>query len=473
MKIKNKILSSFLLTAAFTFIFATVSSVSIFAAVEVYLDGTKLHYKEAQPQIINDWTMVPLTETATLFEMTPTWDSKTRTMVFTSSGRTMVHTINDNKISVNGITVPFEENCRSTIVNDRTLMPIRMLSESIGAKIEWDFYGDDLVIDIWTNAGDSTPASVAQEEQPTPTPAPVQAQTPTNAIEIYSVAQSRSTIEAGQSFRLSVDTNEYATMVKVTDFDGNLLEEVTDFEEDERDQVRYFNFSLKPEEIGEVSLKIYAGNEDGYSLASKNLTVQVEGIVKTIFIENIKLSSNSIAPGKDVDLLFYTSKNVTRVTVSDDTGVLRRLTKPVNTTNNYFVWETYLYAENKVGDYTYVITAYDINGANESEDVVLSVKNASSSISSDGVIQSMTYKKANAGDRCYITVITTDKVEEIEMKDHNDDVILSTSRPVETSGSKRTWEFHFRPDDSASYYIYVYDADDKKLEDKTLFIEVN
>ena len=475
MKIKSKILSSFLLTAMFTCIFALASNVNIFAAVEVYLDGTQLTYREAQPQIINDWTMVPLTETAEHFEMTPTWDSKTRTMVFTSPGRTMIHTINDNKIYVNGEVAPFEENCRSTIVNDRTLMPIRMLAESIGAKVEWEFYGSDLIIDIWTSTDDnatveSYQGSNGNDSNIPQTPAPAADQTPTDLIEIYAVAQNRTTIEPGESVRISADTNKAATMVKVTDFEGNLLREVTDFEED--DQGRYFNVRITPEETGEVSLKIYAGNEDGYSLASKNLTVQINAVVKNIFIESIKLSSNTVAPGKDVDIIFYTSKNVTRVTIADDKGVFRRLSKCINTTTNYNVWETFVYAESKVGEYTYTITAYDINGASEEATFIVPVKEGSNDTPTSGFIQKMEYEKAGSGEKCKVTITTSNKVETLKMLDYNDELIISESEPDSESGSTRVWKFSFRPDYSDGYDIYVYDANGKELENTTMQIDV-
>ena len=473
MIIKNKNISSFLLTAMFTFMFCLASSVSIFAAVDVYLDGVPLSYSDAQPQIINDRTMVPLRETAYHFNMTPTWDAATKTMVFTGNGRTIIHTIYDNKIYVNGTAVEFDFS--SVIVNDRTLMPIRMLAEAIGCAVEWDTHGSDIVVDIWTDTTDYSAPPAQNQDDPNPStpsvPEPAKIPASTDSITIYAVAQDRTIIEAGQTLRISVDTNKMATMVKVTDFDGNLLREVTDYEEN--DQGRVFNISITPEELGEVSLKIYAGNDGNYSLASKNITVIVNGVVKNIFIESIKLSSKSVEPGRDIDLVFYTSKNVKRVIISDDQGVVKRLSNRSDVTSNYYIWKTFLYAENKVGEYTYTITAYDEDDVSESADFILSVKAASASNSANTIIQKVDYEKADAGARCYITVTTNNTVDELKMRDRHNDLVRSISADrAEVSGSQLIWTFFILPEDNDNYYLYAFDRYGEEIDSKTVYIEV-
>ena len=476
MKIKTKILSSFLLTAVFTFVLSVVSNVNTFAAIEVYMDGVQLHYTDVEPQIVNDRTMVPLAATATHFGMTYVWNGETRTMVFSGNGRTMIHTVYDNKIYVNGIPVEFNDvGMNSVIVNDRTLMPIRMLAEAIGCVVEWDDLG---IVDIWTDVGEYTTPSYPSEDnsnQNTPAPStPSQqgsSQSPTGQVTIYAVAQDKTAIETGQSFRVSVDTNLVATMVKITDFDGNLLQEITEFTEDT--QGRYFKATVTPEETGEVSLKIYAGNEGGYSLESKNLTVVVNAIVKNIFIESIKLSSKSVEPGRDVDVIFYTSKNVTRVVISDDHGTVRKLSNRNDYTNNYYIWETYLYVPDEVGDYTYKITAYDYNDASESESFVVPVKLGAATGNTDGIIKTFDYVRADAKEKCNITVTTDRDVDELQMKTRDGELVSSTTRPAETSGTTLTWKFHIRPDYSENYYLYAFDSNGKEIDYMTVYIDVN
>jgi len=461
--VKSKFLSSFMLSAVFTLAFSLISSVSALAAIEVYMDGVELHYTDVQPQILNNRTMVPLAATAEHFGMTYVWNGATRTMVFSGNGRTMIHTVYDNKIYVNGIPVEFD--FTSIIVNDRTLMPIRMLAEAIGCVVEWD---DSGIVDIWTDVGShSTPAPSAQAPAPAQVSEP---QTPTELITIYAVAQNKTNIEAGQEVRISVDTNKAANIVKITDFDGHLITESTNYTEDS--QGRYFDISINPDQDGENSLIIYAGNDDGYSLSSKNLTVTVTKIVKNIFIESIRLSSKAVEPGKDVDIVFYTSKNVKRVTIFDEDGyAVRKLNNRNDYTDNHYIWDNYIFAENKPGDYVYTITAYDEAGASESATFNLTVKSAST-VNTDKVIQKVEYEKVAARAKCDLTVTTGTAAQKLIVRDRYDELLREISTPPTASGSTRIWNFYIRIDYSDDYYIYVYDSNGDELERRTESIDV-
>jgi hypothetical protein len=80
--------------------------------------------------------MLPLRVIGEALGMTLDFDSATSTATMTATGLRVTHVINTNIITVNGTARTFDAS--STIVDGRTLMPVRMLAEAIGANVEWD-----------------------------------------------------------------------------------------------------------------------------------------------------------------------------------------------------------------------------------------------------------------------------------------------------------------------------------------------
>jgi hypothetical protein len=91
---------------------------------------------EVPPQIINDRTMLPFRAIGEALGMVVDFDNETRTATMTADGITVTHIILTNEITVNGVTSTFDVS--SVIVDNRTLMPVRMLVEAIGAQVDWD-----------------------------------------------------------------------------------------------------------------------------------------------------------------------------------------------------------------------------------------------------------------------------------------------------------------------------------------------
>ncbi len=103
--------------------------------ISVVLDGTKLSF-DVPPQIINDRTMVPLRAIFEALGATVAWHQSTRT-VSSDKGLTSVSlTIDSSRMTVNGKTVYLDS--PACIVDDRTLVPVRAISEAYGAEVEWD-----------------------------------------------------------------------------------------------------------------------------------------------------------------------------------------------------------------------------------------------------------------------------------------------------------------------------------------------
>ena len=102
--------------------------------VAVTLDGEKIEFDVA-PQIINDRTMVPLRAIFEALGATVNWDEAARKVTSTKGDKTIELTIDSDTMYVNGEAVTLDS--PATIVDSRTLVPIRAISESFGLKVDW------------------------------------------------------------------------------------------------------------------------------------------------------------------------------------------------------------------------------------------------------------------------------------------------------------------------------------------------
>ena len=103
--------------------------------ITVTIDGRQIAF-DVPPQIINNRTMVPL---RTIFESlgaTVDWNNETKTVTSTKGGTTVSLTINSPVLYVNGNAVTLDT--PACIVNNRTLVPVRAISEAFNANVKWD-----------------------------------------------------------------------------------------------------------------------------------------------------------------------------------------------------------------------------------------------------------------------------------------------------------------------------------------------
>lgn len=119
------------------------SAVSVSAAQEVtvLLNGEKLEF-DVPPQIIDDRTMVPLRTIFEAFDALVEWieadqmilasyDSKLLSMVIGQQEFVLTDAATGEKAVIQ-LDVPAQ------IVNDRTLVPLRAIAESLSAEVNWN-----------------------------------------------------------------------------------------------------------------------------------------------------------------------------------------------------------------------------------------------------------------------------------------------------------------------------------------------
>lgn len=126
-----------LLAIAFALILPIMfqQSVEANSPIRVLLDGKTLTFD--QPPIIqNNRVMVPMRVIFEELGATVHWDSRTNGITATKTGTTVSLVINNSNARINGQVNQLDS--PAIIRNGRTLVPIRFVSEALGASVQWD-----------------------------------------------------------------------------------------------------------------------------------------------------------------------------------------------------------------------------------------------------------------------------------------------------------------------------------------------
>lgn len=89
-----------------------------------------------QPRIINDRTMVPLRSIFEALGATVKWDNSTKTVTSVRGDITVKLTIGDHEMKKNDTAIALDS--PAVIVDSRTLVPVRAVSEAFGCKVLWN-----------------------------------------------------------------------------------------------------------------------------------------------------------------------------------------------------------------------------------------------------------------------------------------------------------------------------------------------
>ena len=103
--------------------------------VKVVCNGNVLAFTTL-PTIENDRTLVPM---RFLFEQMGAdvdWDNATQTAIVKKQGDTISFSINDTEAKVNNTVKTMDVPAR--LINDKTMIPLRFLSEELGYSVQWD-----------------------------------------------------------------------------------------------------------------------------------------------------------------------------------------------------------------------------------------------------------------------------------------------------------------------------------------------
>ncbi|UFJ41325.1 copper amine oxidase N-terminal domain-containing protein [Brevibacillus humidisoli] len=128
------------------------------AQVKVKVDGSLVNFPDAQPYIdeSNSRTMVPARFVSEALGYQVFWNEATRKVIIHKmvGGKGFIVTlkVGENKAEVDGKVVTFD--AKAVIKNDRTFVPLRFVSESFGADVDW--IADQRLVVITTDDGAGT-----------------------------------------------------------------------------------------------------------------------------------------------------------------------------------------------------------------------------------------------------------------------------------------------------------------------------
>lgn len=120
--------------------------------VKVYLDGNQMFF-DVPPVIEDGRAMAPLRAIGEALGAEVGWEGQSQVVTLDMPATNIELKIGDPVAHVNGIAVVLDVPAK--IINGRTLVPLRFVSEYFGAGVQWD--GGSRVITIATNPGKSMP----------------------------------------------------------------------------------------------------------------------------------------------------------------------------------------------------------------------------------------------------------------------------------------------------------------------------
>ncbi|MBQ6554231.1 MAG: hypothetical protein IJL89_03260 [Firmicutes bacterium] len=131
---------------AITFlVFAICASVSVNAAdsINVIINGEPM-YSDVPAQIIEGRTMVPMRGVFEALDADVNWNGETKTITACKNETVIKMTIGEMSFYKNDVSVSLD--VPAQIIDGRTLVPVRAVSESLGCNVEWDNASKTVII---------------------------------------------------------------------------------------------------------------------------------------------------------------------------------------------------------------------------------------------------------------------------------------------------------------------------------------
>lgn len=115
--------------------------------VFVAIDGKKLNNLTMPPIILNSYTLVPAREVFEGLGAEVTWNAEVEQVHIATDDNNLLIPIDSSKAYVNGKTVDMQTEAK--IINNKTMIPLRFVSTSLGFEIDWD--NNSRIANIATN----------------------------------------------------------------------------------------------------------------------------------------------------------------------------------------------------------------------------------------------------------------------------------------------------------------------------------
>lgn len=132
------------ISAILLMLFALATAAGAESDIQININNEKFE-NQTEATIINDRVLVPMREIFEYFGAKVYWDGGTKTVTAVTDGDAVILQIDNDKLFKPGED-PVELDVAPTIINDRTMVPIRAVAAGLGADVDWD--GDTRCVSI-------------------------------------------------------------------------------------------------------------------------------------------------------------------------------------------------------------------------------------------------------------------------------------------------------------------------------------
>ena len=131
----------FITSCVLTILFPSGHYNCVFAAAEaddiaVYIDGTEADFPDVKPYISDNRTLVPVRFISEQLGASVNWNSESGTIVIVKDDENVKLIIGSKEVIKNGVAGSMD--VAPVIKEGRTMVPLRFVSEQLGATVEWD-----------------------------------------------------------------------------------------------------------------------------------------------------------------------------------------------------------------------------------------------------------------------------------------------------------------------------------------------
>ncbi|WP_046227565.1 copper amine oxidase N-terminal domain-containing protein [Paenibacillus dauci] len=111
-------------------------------AMNLFVNGTS--YTDAEPVVQDGTTLVPFRVVSEALNAKVTWNAKDQSVTVVKDGQTVKLYVNKKNAVVNGKTVSLQ--AAPMMKNGSTRVPVRVISEALGATVKWEPVSESVVI---------------------------------------------------------------------------------------------------------------------------------------------------------------------------------------------------------------------------------------------------------------------------------------------------------------------------------------
>lgn len=118
--------------------------------ISIYLDDVQLDLA-SPPVVLSGVTLVPVSDILNPLGADITWIASTKTVIAKKDGIEMKIVIGDSFATLNGAKVSLASPAK--IINGKTMLPLKFVSESLGYNVQWDGVKREITIDSRISGG--------------------------------------------------------------------------------------------------------------------------------------------------------------------------------------------------------------------------------------------------------------------------------------------------------------------------------